>query len=231
VRQHERRQKEMKFLILNGSLTPPAESNTQRVIDRVREEFKKYSVETKEVVLRNLDFEPGVDITRRDGSSDGLTAVMRELLEADGLIMATPIWWGTYSSYIQAAMERIGYFDDWSIKNNVQPMYGKVFGCLISGGDDGWQHTYGQLFHFASYLGFTTPPDAFVSAVGPGDEDSASQKEFEELVRIFVRNQISWADAMIKTNVGKTSQLQGGTRTGYQSATSFRKGMIGARLK
>lgn len=221
----------MRFLILNGSLTPPAESNTQKVIDRVRAEFDKYGVETTEIVLRDLNFEPGIDMTRRDGTPDDMTGVLKEILAHDGLIMATPIWWGTYSSYIQAAMERIGYFDDWGIKNNVQPLYGKVFGCLISGGDDGWQHTYSQLFHFASYLGFTVPPDGFVSAVGGGDEDKASTKEFEELVKIFTRNQVAWAQAMIDTNVGKTVQVQGGRRTGYTSATSFRKGMIGARLK
>jgi len=221
----------MKFLILNGSLTPPKDSNTQRVIDRVIEEFDQYGVEVNEIVLRDLDFEPGIDIVKLDGQPDEMTSVLKAVLEHDGLIMATPIWWGTYSSYIQAAMERIGYFDDWSIKNNVQPLYGKVFGCLISGGDDGWQHTYSQLFHFASYLGFTVPPDAFVSAVGPGDEDAASTKEFEELVRIFVRNQVSWTEALQKSNVGLIAQTRGGSRTGYTSARSFKKGMIGARRR
>lgn len=217
----------MKFLILNGSLTPPKESNTQRVIDRVRAEFEKYGAETTEIVLRDLDFEPGIDITKRDGNPDQMTAVLGEVLSHDGLIMATPIWWGTYSSYIQAAMERIGYFDDWGIKHNAQPLYGKTFGCLISGGDDGWQNTYGQLFHFASYLGFTVPPDAFVSAVGGGNDDSASQKEFEQLVTIFVRNQIAWTEVMIKSDVGQRVQEIGGTRTGYTSARSFKNGMIG----
>jgi len=221
----------MKFLILNGSLTPPKESNTQKVIDSVRAEFDRYQVETTEIVLRDLTFEPGIDITTRAGDADDMTAVMKQIVLHDGLIMATPIWWGTYSCYIQAAMERIGYFDDWGIKNNVQPMYGKTFGCLISGSDDGWQQTYGQLFHFASYLGFTTPPDAFVSAVKGGDEDSASQKEFEELVRIFVRNQVSWTEAMIQTQVGKIAQTRGGYRTGYTSSNSFKNGMIGARSK
>lgn len=219
----------MKFLFINGSLTPPAESNTQKVINRVRDEFAKYDVETAEIVLRDLDFEPGIDITKRDGTPDDMTGVLQQVLEYDGIIFATPIWWGTYSSLIQAVMERMGYFDDWGIKNNVQPLYGKVFGALISGGDDGWQHTYSQLFHFASYLGMTVPPDAFVSAVNGGDEDRASTKEFEELVTIFTRNQVSWAEAMISTNVGKTSQVRGGTRTGYTSAASFKTGMIGAR--
>lgn len=219
----------MKFLILNGSLTPPEESNTQRVIDRVVAEFKKYKVAADEIILRDLDFEPGIDMAKRDGTADDMTAVLREILDYDGIIMATPIWWGTYSSYTQAVLERMGYFDDWSIKNNVQPLYGKVFGCVISGSDDGWQHIYGQLFHFASYLGFTIPPDSFVSGVGPGAKDKASEKDFNDLVEIFVRNQIAWADVMIRSNVGKKVQTQRGVRTGYLSAPSFKRGMIGAR--
>lgn len=219
----------MNFLILNGSLTPPKESNTQRVIDRVRKEFQSHGADTTEIVLRDLDFEPGIDANKRDGTPDDMTEVLAEIIKHDGLIMATPIWWGTYSSYIQAAMERIGYFDDWGIKNNIQPLYGKTFGCLISGGDDGWQNTYGQLFHFASYLGFTVPPDAFVSAVGGGDEDRASQKEFEELVRIFVRNQVAWSRLLKESDIGREVQVTGEKRTGYTSAASFRTGMIGAR--
>jgi multimeric flavodoxin WrbA len=221
----------MKFLILNGSLTPPKQSNTQRVIDQVREEFARQGADTTEIVLRNLRFQPGIDIVKLNGEPDDMTQVLKQVLLHDGLIMATPIWWGTYSSYTQAAMERIGYFDDWGIKNNVQPLYGKTFGCLISGGDDGWQNVYSQLFHFASYLGFTVPPDAFVSAVGGGAEDSASQKEFKELVTIFVRNQIAWTEVMIKSNVGHRVQEIAGTRTGYVSARSFREGTIGARKK
>lgn len=221
----------MKFLILNGSLTPPKQSHTQQVIDQVREEFARKGADTTEIVLRNLRFQPGIDIVKLNGEPDDMTAVLGEVLSHDGLIMATPIWWGTYSSYTQAAMERIGYFDDWSIKTNVQPLYGKTFGCLISGGDDGWQNVYSQLFHFASYLGFTVPPDAFVSAVGGGAEDKASQKEFKELVSIFVRNQIAWTEIMIKSDIGHRVQEIGGTRTGYVSARSFREGMIGARKK
>jgi multimeric flavodoxin WrbA len=219
----------MKFLILNGSLTPPKESNTQKVVDRVRREFATYKIETKEIVLRDLKFEPGIDIAKRDGTADDMTALLREILDYDAVIFATPIWWGTYSSYIQAVMERMGYFDDWGIKNNVQPLYGKVFGCLVSGGDDGWQNTFGQLFHFASYLGLTVPPDAFVSAVGPGAKDKASQKEFDELVRVFVRNQIAWTELMVTSKVGTKVQAQRGKRTGYTSAPSFKTGMIGAR--
>lgn len=205
----------MKFLILNGSLTPPKESDTQRVIDRVRAEFKKYNVETTEIVLRDLDFEPGVDITRRDGTPDDMTAVMQQILTHDGLILATPIWWGTYSSYIQAVLERCGYFDDWSIENNVAPLYGKVFGAVINGTDDGWQNIYGQLFHYASYLGFTVPPDGFVSAVNGGGRDPASEKDFAELVRIFTRNQVAWAQLLKRSNIGKQVQLQAHKRTGY----------------
>lgn len=219
----------MKFLIINGSLTPPQESNTQKVVDRVIAEFESYRIEADEIVLRDLNFEPGIDRVKRDGTADDMTAVLKEVLDYDGIIVASPIWWGTYSSYTQAFLERMGYFDDWSIKNNNQPLYGKVFGAVISGGDDGWQHTFGQLFHFASYLGFTVPPDAFVSAVGPGAEDKAGQKDFEEVVKIFVRNQIFWAQAMIKSKVGMRAQVAKGKRTGYISARSFKEGMIGAR--
>jgi multimeric flavodoxin WrbA len=211
----------MKFLILNGSLTPPEESNTQQVIDQVVAEFGRNNIEANEIVLRDLSFEPGVDRVRRDGEPDDMTWVLSEILKYDGIIFATPIWWGTYSSYIQALMERMGYIDDWGIKNNFNPHYGKTFGILVSGSDDGWQQTAAKAFGFASYLGFTVPPDAFVSAVDQGKEIK-SRKDPEEVIKVFVRNQIFWARAMIQTQVGLTSQASGATRTGYTSAPSFK---------
>jgi multimeric flavodoxin WrbA len=210
----------MKFLVLNGSLTPPEESNTQQVIDRVSAEFNKAGVEVDEIVLRDLTFEPGVDRVQRNGEPDDMTWVLQQVLEYDGIIFATPIWWGTYSSYIQALMERMGYIDDWSIKNNFNPHYGKTFGILISGADDGWQATAAKAFGFASVLGFTVPPDAFVNAVDTGKEIK-SRKDPEEVIKIFVRNQIFWADAMARTRVGVLSQAVSAERTGYTSAKSF----------
>jgi multimeric flavodoxin WrbA len=210
----------MKFLVLNGSLTPPEESNTQQVIDQVSAEFNRAGVEVDEIVLRDLTFEPGVDRVQRNGEPDDMTWVLQQVLEYDGIIFATPIWWGTYSSYIQALMERMGYIDDWSIKNNFNPHYGKTFGILVSGSDDGWQATAAKAFGFASVLGFTVPPDAFVNAVDEGKEIK-SRKDPEEVIKIFVRNQIFWADAMAQTRVGVLSQAVGAERTGYTSAKSF----------
>ena len=213
----------MKFLILNGSLTPPEESNTQQVIDRVVAEFYHHQVEVDEIVLRDLNFEPGIDRTRRDGVADDMTWVLQQILKYDGIIFATPIWWGTYSSYIQALMERMGYIDDWSIENNFNPHYGKTFGIIVSGSDDGWQATSAKAFGFASYLGFTVPPDAFVSAVDNGKEIK-SMKDPDDVIDIFVRNQIMWAKAMIDTKVGLLSQAEEFIdRTGYTSAPSFKK--------
>jgi multimeric flavodoxin WrbA len=213
----------MKFLVLNGSLTPPEKSNTQAVVDRVITEFSNHNIVVDEIVLRDLNFEPGVDRVRRDGKADDMTWVLKEILKYDGIIFATPIWWGTYSSYIQALMERMGYIDDWGIKNNFNPHYGKTFGIIVSGSDDGWQQTAAKAFGFASYLGFTVPPDAFVSAVDEGKEIK-SMKDPEEVIKVFVRNQLFWANAMIKTKVGLTSQSTNtAIRTGYTSAPSFRK--------
>jgi multimeric flavodoxin WrbA len=213
----------MKFLVLNGSLTPPKESNTQKVVDRVIAEFQQHGVKVNEIVLRDLNFEPGIDRVSRNGVADDMTWVLGEILKYDGIIFATPIWWGTYSSYIQALMERMGYIDDWSIKNNFNPHYGKTFGIIVSGSDDGWQATAAKAFGFASYLGFTVPPDAFVSAVDDGREIK-SMKDPDDVIDIFVRNQIMWADAMIKTKVGILSQAtEEINRTGYTSAPSFRK--------
>ena len=76
------------------------------------------------------------------------------LFDMDGVIFATPIWWGGHSCHIQAIIERMDFIDEWSIVNKYKPMYGKVFGDIVSGSGDGFQHIHGNCYNFATMLGF-----------------------------------------------------------------------------
>ena len=90
-----------------------------------------------------------------------ISASLNSLSNKDmsGIIIATPIWWGMFSSHTQALIERLDYIDTWSLDDNhYKPMFGKVMGTIVSGGVDGWQHITGTLASFASNLALTMPP-------------------------------------------------------------------------
>jgi multimeric flavodoxin WrbA len=201
------------FLILSGTLkTDYEKSNTHAICELVKNRLESdHSVDI--VNLSSLTFEVGVDRVQQDGSADDMTQVLSKILQADSVIFATPIWWGQASSLIQAVMERMTWFDDWYIKNQINALYGKTFGLVVSGTNDGWQQVYGQCYSFASILGFTVPPEAALGISVQGPEKIASDSETAEQVDLFVRNLVAWTAALKTQNI-QSIQSKSSTKTG-----------------
>jgi multimeric flavodoxin WrbA len=203
----------MKFLILNGSLKQNSStSNTRELCNIVKGKLGS-NHDTEIVDLSTLTFEPGVGRVNQQGEPDDLTQVLQKILLADAVIFATPIWWGQASSLIQAVMERMTWFDDWYIENQINALYGKTFGLIVSGTDDGWQQIYGQCYSFASIMGFTVPPE---SAVGVGQQDSskmATDPDVEQQTARFVRNMLAWTELLSQSAIASV-QSQQVTRAG-----------------
>lgn len=166
----------MKILIINGSLKKTSESNTYKICEMLDAKFKTLKAESKIVTLNEIDYECGTD-----KYDDDLQPVLNEMLQSDGVVFATPIWWGIYSSYIQSMVERMDYIDTWGTDNKFRPFYNKVFGVAVSGGGDGFQNIHGTLFSFANNLGFTIPPRCNLESTAQEnieqDEDTLKQVE------------------------------------------------------
>ena len=75
--------------------------------------------------------------------NDELKPHIMKMFKVDGIIFATPIWWGNTVCHIQAMLERLDVIYSWAKDNKYQPFYNKVFGTLVSGGGDGFQHIHG----------------------------------------------------------------------------------------
>lgn len=209
----------MKFLILNGSLkTNSSTSNTRALCDLVGGKLSdQHDVEILD--LSALKFEPGTDRVNQAGAADDLTAVLGKILEADSIIFATPIWWGQASSLIQAVMERMTWFDDWYIENQINALYGKTLGLIVSGTDDGWQQIYGQCYSFASILGFTIPPEAALGISEQDPEKIASDAEISQQADLVVRNLLAWTE-LLKTSDIRSVQKTASVKTGILANTS-----------
>ena len=149
----------MKFLIFNGSLKPDGESNTFAVCKMAQLAFEKLGHSCEIVTMRELDYEGSTDDV-----NDDLKPYIMKMFNMDGVIFATPIWWGTHSCHIQAMLERLDFIYSWAKDNKYQPFYNKVFGTLVSGGGDGFQHIHGVLYSAASNFGFTVPPQCNIES-------------------------------------------------------------------
>jgi multimeric flavodoxin WrbA len=181
----------MKFLIVNGSLTPNEQSNTFTLCEMVKLAFEKLNHECEIVTVRDLNYTPSTkDI------DDDMRNVINKMFKVDGVVFATPIWWGTQSSYIQSVIERMDFIDSWSIDNGYKPFYCKVFGTIVSGSGDGFQHIHGNCYNFASMLGFTTPPGCNIESAAQGRDKILGDEETIGMVKTFVTNMGVWAEAL-----------------------------------
>lgn len=100
----------MKITGICGSLREG--SYTRKSLELVLEAAEKENVETEIIDLRNIEmpvFNPDND------RNDDLEEVSEKLREADGIVLATPMYHGSYSSPIKTLMDHMG-FDEFENK-------------------------------------------------------------------------------------------------------------------
>lgn len=181
----------MRFKIFNGSLKPDNESNTFTVCKMAQMAFQKLGHECEIVTLRELNYEGATaDV------DDDLKPHIMDIFKADGVIFATPIWWGQHSCHIQAMLERLDPIYSWAKDNGYQPMYNKVFGSLISGGGDGFQHIHGVLYSAAANFGFTIPPQCNIESKAQGVDEIVDDDATLEQVKNCTTNMVVWAEML-----------------------------------
>ena len=191
----------MKFLIFNGSLKPDAESNTFAVCKMAQLAFEKLGHSCEIVTMRELDYEGSTDDV-----NDDLKPYIMKMFDMDGVLFATPIWWGTHSCHIQAMLERLDFIYSWAKDNKYQPFYNKVFGTLVSGGGDGFQHIHGVLYSAASNFGFTVPPQCNIESKAQGIEEIKDDEDTLNQVKNCTINMVTWASILKAAQPNKNAR-------------------------
>jgi multimeric flavodoxin WrbA len=176
----------MKFTIVDGTLKTQG-GNTSRLCDMAVSEIESQGHDAVVIKLTDMDYTPGTEITA-NGVEDGMTAVIKQLLESDAILFATPIWWNNHSSLTQALVERLDGIDQWSITAHVYPFMGKTFGCLVSGAEDGVQHIWGNLDQFMNALGCTIPPMGNASTYAQGPDMLKDAQLRDDLARLVMNH-------------------------------------------
>ena len=191
----------MKFLIFNGSLKVDAESNTFSVCKMAQLAFEKLGHSCEIVTMRELDYESSTGDV-----DDDLKPYIMKMFDMDGIIFATPIWWGTHSCYIQSLLERLDFIYSWAKDNKYQPFYNKVLGTLVSGGGDGFQHIHGVLYSAASNFGFTIPPQCNIESKAQGIEEIKADDDTLNQVKNCTINMVTWAKILKEGNPTKEAR-------------------------
>ncbi|NUR97576.1 MAG: flavodoxin family protein, partial [Kribbellaceae bacterium] len=134
---------DLRALFVNCTLKrSPAVSNTEGLIDVSRKILEKQGVQVDVVRAIDHDIATGVwpDMTEHGWATDAWPAIQEQVMAADILVIAGPIWLGDNSSVTKRVIERL--YGNSSILNEhgQYAYYGRVGGCLITGNEDGVKH-------------------------------------------------------------------------------------------
>jgi multimeric flavodoxin WrbA len=152
-------------LVLVGTLTPsPERSSSQLLGEQVLAELGKHGVSGTVVRLVDHDVKPGVQVDM--GPGDAWPAIRQQMMDADILVLSTPIWMGQPSSVIKRALERLD--GELSEKDDEGRLltYGKVAAVAVVGNEDGAHHVSAELFQALNDVGFSLAAGAVTYWVG-----------------------------------------------------------------
>ena len=165
---------DLRALYLNCTLKrSPAVSHTEGLIDVSRKIMEKQGVQVDLIRAIDHDIATGVwpDMTEHGWATDDWPAIQEQVMAADILVIAGPIWLGDNSSVTKQVIERL-YGNSSTLNDHGQyAYYGRVGGCLITGNEDGVKHCAMNILYSLQHLGYTVPPQAdagWIGEAGPG---------------------------------------------------------------
>lgn len=170
----------MKAVILLGTLKTGGLSNTETLSEFFAEYLQKQKIDCTIVKLVEHNILAGTYSNM--GAGDEWPAILKQILEAEIVIFATPIWWNNQSSEIQRVIERLDELHDEIMAGKKSKLAGKVGGIIITGDSDGAQHVIANLSNFYNAIGLTFPPFATLSVLWEGQAKGkkTSRKELLE---------------------------------------------------
>ena len=166
---------DLRALFINCTLKRSPELSNTAGPDRRQPRASWRSTASSVEVLRAVDHDiaTGVwpDMTEHGWATDAWPAIYEQVLAADILVLAGPIWLGDNSSVTKQVIERLYACSHLLNDAGQYAYYGRVGGCLITGNEDGVKHCAMNVLYSLQHLGYTIPPQAdagWIGEAGPG---------------------------------------------------------------
>ena len=161
-------------VLLNCSLVHDATaSHTRRLLARVGGIMRTEGVDVE--LIHMLDHQVGFgmvkDTTEIGDERDDWPGIHAKVMDADILVIGTPIWLGVKSSVATLVVERLYAYSGDTNEHGQYLYYGKTAGCVVTGNEDGVKSVSMETLYALSHIGYTIPPQAdcgWLGEIGPG---------------------------------------------------------------
>lgn len=175
----------MKVLILNGS--PRMDGNTSVAVDEMVSIFEKEGVETEVVRVGNMDIRGCIACnscgeTGKCVFDDVVNQLAPKFEEADGLIVASPVYYASANATLIACLDRLFYSTGFN-----KTM--KVGASVVVARRGGCSATFDELNKYFTISGMPVASSQYWNSVH-GREKGEAEKDLEGLrtVRMLARN-------------------------------------------
>lgn len=146
----------LKAVALICTLSPsPKKSSSELIANEVLEELAKYDVEGK--TIRVADYNVAFGVEKDMGNGDEWPKIRQDIVDADIVLISTPIWMGQPASVAKRALERLDAELSETDDEGRPLMYGKVGIVAVVGNEDGAHHASAEIYQALSDTGFTIP--------------------------------------------------------------------------
>lgn len=165
---------DLKAIFINCTLKrSPERSHTDGLVRISRAIMELRGIDVQEIRAVDFDIASGIypDMTEHGWDKDDWPGIYEKVMNADILVITSPIWLGEKSSICTKVIERLYGNSSILNVNGQYSYYGRVGGCLITGNEDGAKHCAMNILYSLQHLGYTIPPQAdaaWVGEAGPG---------------------------------------------------------------
>ena len=164
----------LKAVFVNCTLKKsPAKSHTEDLMEVSKRIMESEGVVVELIRLVDHEIPAGVqpDMTDEGLDKDEWPKIYEKIIDADILVIGTPIWLGERSSVASRLIERLYAMSAYQNDKGQYVYYGKAGGCIITGNEDGVKHCSMGILYSLQHLGYSIPPQAdagWIGKVGPG---------------------------------------------------------------
>lgn len=158
--------RELSAVVLVCSLKKsPAPSSSEKLGREVLAELAHHGV-TPGNVVRIVDYNVQFGVSDDEGDGDAWPGIRKQLLDADILVLATPIWMGQPASVCKMVLERLDNELAETDTDGRPILFDKVAVVAVVGNEDGAHHTSAELFQALNDVGYTIAAQGVTYWVG-----------------------------------------------------------------
>lgn len=187
-------------LAINCTLKPEGESSTQLLLEQLSESLAAHGVTTAFVRAAAHDIHPGVS-AEAEGDGDEWPDLAAKVLDADIIVLGTPVWLGNPSSVCRRVLERMNAWISATDDDGRMLLADKVGGVVTVGNEDGAHNVSAQLYQGLADIGLTIPSSVTTYWVGEA-MGSTDYKDLDE-----VPEDVASTTTMVATNLAHLARL------------------------